>query len=49
MIEDAQGAYGQALSVIEMVAAGLTDNKLRETLLQSQRVQQIRRAAHAQQ
>jgi class 3 adenylate cyclase/tetratricopeptide (TPR) repeat protein len=48
-IEDARRAYGQALSVIEMVAAGLTDNKLRETLLQSQRVQQIRRAANAQQ
>jgi|SRR5947209_17278600 len=48
-IEDAQRAYGRALSVIEAMAAGLTDDKLRETLLHSQRVAQVRRAANAQQ
>jgi tetratricopeptide (TPR) repeat protein len=44
-IEDARRAYGHALSVIEAVAARLTDSKLRDTLLHSSRVEQVRRAA----
>ncbi|HEX6404898.1 MAG TPA: adenylate/guanylate cyclase domain-containing protein [Pseudonocardiaceae bacterium] len=48
-IEDVRRAYGRALSVIEAMAAGLTDDKLRETLLHSQRVAQVRRAANVQQ
>jgi tetratricopeptide (TPR) repeat protein len=43
--DDARVAYGRALSVIEGVAAGLTDERKRETLLRSSRVQRIRRAA----
>ena len=42
--EDARQAYRDALSVIEGVAAGLTDESLRETFLTSDHVQGIRRA-----
>jgi class 3 adenylate cyclase/tetratricopeptide (TPR) repeat protein len=45
-IADARRAYGEALSVIDAVADGLTDNKLRETLLHSQRIEEIHRAAN---
>jgi hypothetical protein len=40
----AERAYSQALSVIDAVATGLTDNKLRETFLHSHRSKLIRRA-----
>ena len=46
-IADARRASGDALSVIDAVADGLTDNKLRETLLHSQRIEEIHRAANA--
>ena len=45
--EDAGRAYGEAVSVIEGVAASLTDAKLRETFVQSEHVQAIRRATEA--
>lgn len=45
--EDADGAYGEALLVIQAVAESLTDAKLRETFLQSEHIQGIRRAAEA--
>ena len=43
--DDALQAYRDALAVIEGVAAGLTDESLRETFLGSEHVQGIRRAA----
>ena len=43
--DDARNAYERALAVIEGVAAGLTDESLRETFLSSDHVQGIRRAA----
>jgi class 3 adenylate cyclase/tetratricopeptide (TPR) repeat protein len=45
--EDARAAYGEALAVIDGVAAGLTDTGLRQTFLGSAQVQGIRRAAQA--
>jgi len=42
---DARQAYRDALAVIEGVAAGLSDESLRETFLSSDHVQGIRRAA----
>ncbi len=45
--EDAGRAYGEAVSVIEGVAESLTDAKLRETFVQSEHVQTIRRATEA--
>lgn len=42
---DARQAYRDALTVIEGVAAGLSDEPLRETFLNSNHVQGIRRAA----
>jgi hypothetical protein len=42
---DARQAYRDALTVIEGVAAGLSDESLRETFLSSDHVQGIRRAA----
>ena len=44
--EDARKAYGDALAVIDGVAADLTDVSLKETLLNSDHVQEIR-AKHA--
>jgi tetratricopeptide (TPR) repeat protein len=43
--EDARRSYGAALSVIEAMAASLTDAKLRETLRHADPVEQIRCAA----
>ena len=43
--DEARGAYRDAWSVIEGVAAQLTDDALRETFLVSPQVQEIRRAA----
>ncbi len=43
--EDARQAYRDALSIIEGVAADLTDESLRETFLTSAHVQDIRRSA----
>ncbi len=43
--DDARQAYQDALSVIDGVAAGLTDESLRETFLGSDHVQGIRRSA----
>ena len=43
--DDAERAYSDAISVIEKVAAGLTDQSLKETFLNSDRVKSIRRAA----
>jgi tetratricopeptide (TPR) repeat protein len=40
---DAQRAYGEALSVIDSVATGLADQKLRETFLRSDPVAALRR------
>ncbi len=40
--DDANKAYRDALSVIDGVAAGLTDESLRETFLTSAHVQEIR-------
>jgi class 3 adenylate cyclase/tetratricopeptide (TPR) repeat protein len=45
--KDAHRAYGEALSIIDAVAAGLTDAQLRETFLGSKHVQGIRGAAEA--
>jgi tetratricopeptide (TPR) repeat protein len=45
--QDARRAYGEALSVIESVAAGLTDKELRETFLGSEAVATMRLAAGA--
>jgi class 3 adenylate cyclase/tetratricopeptide (TPR) repeat protein len=42
---EAREAYGEALGVIERVAAGLTDEALRATFLASPRVQAIRQLA----
>jgi tetratricopeptide (TPR) repeat protein len=42
---DALGAYGDALSVIEGVAAGLKDKSLRDTFLSSHHVQEIQQKA----
>ncbi|MDQ3931504.1 MAG: AAA family ATPase, partial [Actinomycetota bacterium] len=42
--EDARNAYQQALSIIEGVAAGLHDEGLRATLLDSPQTQTVRRA-----
>jgi tetratricopeptide (TPR) repeat protein len=44
--EQACGAYREALTVIDGVAAGLTDEQLRQTFLASAEVQRIRDAAH---
>ena len=41
--DEARQAYRDALSVIESVAAALTDESLRETFLSSDHVQGIRR------
>jgi class 3 adenylate cyclase/tetratricopeptide (TPR) repeat protein len=43
--EDAQRAYGAALSAIDAVAAGLRDERLRKTLLSSEWTENVRRAA----
>ncbi|MGH8972501.1 MAG: ATP-binding protein [Acidimicrobiia bacterium] len=45
--EHARRAYGEALSVIEHVAVRLTDERRRETFLQSKQVQGIRQAVEA--
>jgi class 3 adenylate cyclase/tetratricopeptide (TPR) repeat protein len=45
--QDARRAYGEALSVIESVAAGLTDQELREMFLGSKAVATMRLAAGA--
>lgn len=45
--ENARRAYGEALSVIEGVAAGLIDERLRETFLHSEHVEAVRLAAEA--
>ncbi|MGI8549311.1 MAG: hypothetical protein ACR2PL_00740 [Dehalococcoidia bacterium] len=45
--EDALAAYQEAFAVIEGVAAGLTDESLRQTFLDSEQVRSIRRAAEA--
>ena len=42
---EARRAYHDALAVIDDVAAGLTDESLREAFLTSDHVQDIRRAA----
>ena len=44
-VDDGRQAYRDALAVIEGVAAGLSDESLRETFLSSDHVQGIRRAA----
>jgi tetratricopeptide (TPR) repeat protein len=44
-LDDARQAYRDALAVIERVAAGLSDESLREPFLSSEHVQGIRRAA----
>ena len=46
-LDDARQAYRDAFAVIERVAARLSDESLRETLLGSEHVQGIRRAAEA--
>jgi tetratricopeptide (TPR) repeat protein len=46
-LDDARQAYRDAFAVIERVAAGLSDESLRETFLSSDHVQDIRRAAEA--
>jgi tetratricopeptide (TPR) repeat protein len=43
--EDARRSYGEAVSIIDGVAASLTDDQLRETFLESAHVQGIRQAA----
>ncbi|MAE28203.1 MAG: hypothetical protein CMJ87_04360 [Planctomycetes bacterium] len=43
--EEARQAYREALAVIDRVAAGLTDEQLRETFITSDHVQGIRQAA----
>jgi tetratricopeptide (TPR) repeat protein len=43
--DEARQAYREALSVIEGVAAGLTEESLKETFLNSEHVQGIRQAA----
>jgi class 3 adenylate cyclase/tetratricopeptide (TPR) repeat protein len=43
--DDARAAYRDALAVIDGVAAGLSDESLKETFLDSEHVQGIRRAA----
>jgi tetratricopeptide (TPR) repeat protein len=45
--EDARLAYGEALTIIETVAAGLTDERQRETLRHSEQVERVRQAAEA--
>ena len=45
--EEAQHAYRDALAVVDNVAAGLTDTALRDTLLHSAHVQQIRHRLQA--
>ena len=45
-IEKAQQAYGEALAIIENVAAHLQDEALRVTFLSSPHVQDIRRRHH---
>ena len=44
-LDDAHRAYGDAISVIEGVAADLQDKSLRDTFLRSQYVQEIRQRA----
>jgi tetratricopeptide (TPR) repeat protein len=44
-VKEARAAYGEALAVIDRVAASLADDRLRTTLLASEPVAQIRRAA----
>jgi tetratricopeptide (TPR) repeat protein len=46
--EEARRAYGEAFSVIERVAASLTDQRLRDTFLHSEHVETIRRHSTAQ-
>jgi class 3 adenylate cyclase/tetratricopeptide (TPR) repeat protein len=46
-IEDARRAYGEALSVVEAVAASLADERLREALRHSEPVRQMRREVEA--
>jgi tetratricopeptide (TPR) repeat protein len=43
--EEAKAAYGEALAVVETVAANLEDEKLRDTFLSSPHVESIREAA----
>jgi class 3 adenylate cyclase/tetratricopeptide (TPR) repeat protein len=43
--EEARRAYGEALSVIEALAAGLTDERQRKTFRRSEPVERVRRAA----
>ena len=43
--DDASQAYGESLSIIENVAAGLNDDQLRETFLNSDHVQAIKLSA----
>jgi tetratricopeptide (TPR) repeat protein len=45
--EEAHRAYREALSIIEGVAASITDERIRETFLQSKHAEGIRRAAEA--
>ena len=45
--EEAQKAFADAVAVIDTVAGSLTDNELRETLLNSESIQAIRNAAEA--
>jgi hypothetical protein len=45
--EDARGAFGTALSILEGVGRSLTDERIRETFLQSKHAEGIRRAAEA--
>jgi hypothetical protein len=46
--QEARRAYGEALSVIEGVAASLTDPQMRDTFLHSEHVETIRRHSAAQ-
>ena len=45
--EDARRAYGQALAIMEGVAASLKDERMRETFLRSKHAKGIRRSAEA--
>jgi hypothetical protein len=46
MPDGARRAYGDALSVIEKVTAGLKDESLRDTFMSSALVEKIRHQAH---
>lgn len=45
--EDARRAFSEALSIMERVAASLTDERMRRTFLASKRFEETRRAAEA--